>query len=229
MLAKLRIKNGIYPLISLASSLLILFSGLLMVGGDWFSYFFILVFFIYISFGYAKTMFLVMIIFLPVSLIAGIITYLGSGFHDAVSNIWRILLLGMGAVLTVSIEPADLVRNLNQLKVPRYLTTGILISLRFVPVLAEEFRRIRLAMRLRGINAGIYRPTILYRAFFIPLIMRLMSISDTLTVSLETRAFTIKEEVTSYKIIFLKLKDLLFAALILLLVSTGLILTFLVK
>lgn len=226
MFEKVKVKNGIYPLLSLFFSVIILFSGLLIVNGAWIVHFFILLSLIYVFFGYGKTMFVILVVFIPLSLSAGLITFITSDMQDSLSNLWRVLLLGMAAVLTLSIDSADLVRNLNQIRVPRFITTGILISLRFIPVLAEEFRRIRLAMKLRGINTGFYRPSILYRAFFIPLVMRLMSISDTLTVSLETRAFTMKNEATSYKIISLRPKDIIFSFWVSVLVTAVLFMTF---
>ena len=60
----------------------------------------------------------------------------------------------------------------------------MLITLSFVPVLAAEIRQVRSAMKTRGATS-LYKPAVLYRAFLIPLIVRLVNISDTLTLSLD--------------------------------------------
>ena len=68
------------------------------------------------------------------------------------------LLLGISVVPTLSMLPMDLVRCLNQLRCPRILSLGLLIALRFMPIMGQEIQRIRRAMKLRGVNAAWYNP-----------------------------------------------------------------------
>ena len=55
---------------------------------------------------------------------------------------------------------------------------------------------------------------IFYRAFLIPLIMRLVNISDTLALSVETRGFTAQGEHTVYKTVKLSARDIIFLLLL---------------
>lgn len=123
----------------------------------------------------------------------------------------RFLLLGICSVPLLSIPPADLARALNQLKVPRTLTLGMLITIRFIPILFGEIFQIRDAMRSRGVNVWFYTPKTFYRAFLVPLIMRCVNISETLSLSVETRAFdTESKEAAVYKPVTFKTRDIIF-------------------
>lgn len=116
----------------------------------------------------------------------------------------------------VSMPPSSLVRCLTQLKFPRLMTLGILITLIFIPILNREINQIRNAMKTRGATT-LWRPQVFYRAILIPLIVRLVNISDTLTLSVETRGFICDDVKPSvYKPIKIKSRDIVFAVLFLL-------------
>ena len=60
---------------------------------------------------------------------------------------------------------------------------------------------------------GLLNPAILYRAFLIPLMVRLVNLSDTLALSVETRGFTTyPAPYTVYRPVYLQAKDVAFAA-----------------
>ena len=132
----------------------------------------------------------------------------------------RCLLIGVCVVPLLSVPPAQLTRSLNQLKFPRLLTLGMLVTIRFIPVLYSEIWQIRDAMRSRGIDTRWYSPkwyANLYRAFIVPLIMRVVGISDTLSLSVETRAFdTENREATVYKPVAFTPRDAVFITLVIL-------------
>lgn len=116
----------------------------------------------------------------------------------------------LAAALGMSVEPADMTRSLSALKVPRGVTLGMLIALSFPPVLGAEIKRVREAMKTRGAGS-ILNPKILYRAFLVPFVMRLVNISDTLSLSVETRGFSLeKTPYTVYKKEIVCLSDVLF-------------------
>ena len=86
----------------------------------------------------------------------------------------------------------------------------MLIAMSFVPMLKNEIARVREAMKTRGAGS-VLNPQILYRAFLVPLVMRLVNISDTLALSVETRGFTLgKAPYTIYKREYFVASDLLF-------------------
>ena len=135
----------------------------------------------------------------------------------------RCLVIGVCIVPLLSVPPALLIRCLNQLKMPRVLTLGMLVSVRFVPIVYGEISQIRAAMRTRGVDTRLnsiawYRPSNLYRAFLIPLVMRSINISDTLSLSIETRGFDPQvREATVYHPVRFTLRDGVFTFLIALL------------
>ena len=116
----------------------------------------------------------------------------------------------LAAALGMSVEPADMTRNLSTLKMPRGVTLGMLIATSFPPVLGAEIKRVREAMKTRGAGS-VWSPKIFYRAFLVPFVMRLVNISDTLSLSVETRGFSLeKVPYTVYKKETVCLSDVLF-------------------
>ena len=116
----------------------------------------------------------------------------------------------LAAALGMSVEPADMTRNLSTLKMPRGVTLGMLIATSFPPVLGAEIKRVREAMEIRGAGS-VLNPKIFYRAFLVPFVMRLVNISDTLSLSVETRGFSLeKVPYTVYKKEIVCMSDVLF-------------------
>ena len=99
------------------------------------------------------------------------------------------------------------------MRLPRVLTLAMLITFTFFPLLRAEVRQPREAMRTRGAG-GFLNPASLYRAFLIPLMVRLVNLSDTLALSVETRGFTTyPAPYTVYRPVYLQARDGAFAAL----------------
>ncbi len=211
-----RPSNRIYPLFSIIFSVLIFIVGLFLVKESGFLIYLGSVIALYIIFGYSRAMFKVLMIIVPMSFFAGLVALIGANYVSAFQTSLRFFSFGLSTVLSLSIEPVDLVRSLNDLKFPRVLTLGLLITLRFISIISDEMKRIKIAMKTRGVNANFFNLKMLYRAFVIPLISRVISISDTLTISLETRYFGMHTDHTVYKPVKLKGKDYLFAIILIL-------------
>lgn len=199
MLAKMRSGRAVYPLFCLLSCILTFFCGLLMVRQGWFLLYLIALLVINVTFGYGPTALRLVPAFLAVAVAVGLLSLPFATPQQAMQTGYRVLLLGVSAVPTIGMAAIDLVRVLNRLKCPRWLTLGLLIGLRFVGVMAREIGRIRQAMRLRGVSGAWYDPKVVYRAMVVPLMMRLLGISDLLALSLETRAFSMDGVVTRYR------------------------------
>ncbi|MBR1868406.1 MAG: energy-coupling factor transporter transmembrane protein EcfT, partial [Clostridia bacterium] len=111
----------------------------------------------------------------------------------------RLLVIGTAVIPGMSVAPVDLTRNLNQMKAPKGVTLGMLIALNFTPLLRLETKRVREAMKTRGAGS-LLSPKVFYRAFLIPFVTRIVNISDTLALSVETRGFSLeKTQTTVYK------------------------------
>lgn len=134
----------------------------------------------------------------------------GGDFQAALSMLNRFGALFLGVALSMSIAAVRMTRSLSQVHTPRAITLGMLISMSFVPMLKGEIKRVREAMKTRGAGS-VLNPKILYRAFLVPFVMRLVNISDTLALSVETRGFTLGGSLYSiYKKEYPALSDVLF-------------------
>ncbi len=149
----------------------------------------------------------------------GITALMNSSFDMFWLSPARCLVIGVCIVPLLSVPPALLTRCLNALHVPRIVTLGMLVTVRFVPIVWSELSQIRAAMRTRGIDTRLnspawYRPSNLYRAFLMPLVMRTVNISDTMSLSVETRGFDpAVREATVYRPVLFTVRDGVFTFL----------------
>ena len=196
-----RYKRNLYPLFAIASALIIMVFGLVMAKSIACSYFLLGAFVWLIVFGCWKQCLKALAVYV---VIGGIFTMIAYYSANKNSNVALAMANRFGAVFLaivpgMSIQAVAMTRNLSQLHTPRAITLGMLITTSFVPVLSGEIKRVREAMKTRGAGS-ILNPKIFYRAFLIPLVTRLVDISDTLALSIETRGFTLgKSKYTVYK------------------------------
>lgn len=204
-------KKQIYPVIALLSGILIIVFGLLTAKRLSGVYYLLGVFLWLCLFGMGKNCLRV----LPGILILGGIFFgisyaIAQNTQKAMGLAVRIAAVMLSVVPGMGVEPVRMTRNLSQLHTPRSVTLGMLIARSFMPMLTDEEKRIKEAMKTRGAG-NAFNPKIFYRAFLVPLVMRLVNISDTLSLSVETRGFTLgKTPYTIYKKETIGVKDILF-------------------
>ena len=223
MLETFEVKKLFYPLISFSVSVIVLIFGMLFSKNLLAFAFATAIFVLYSAFGLFKSAWKMTVAMAICGLIIGGLSFLTNRSLDAFwQTLLRMILLGLCAVPMVSTSPCDLTRCLAKLKCPRVITLGMLVTLKFIPVLVGEIKQIWEAMKVRGANMNWYRPSCIYRAFIIPLVMRIIGISDTLSLSLETRAFTLDDSTSSvYKVIKIKARDFVFLACVIVLCASG--------
>lgn len=194
-------KKNIYPLFAVASALLVLIFGLITAKSVVCSYFLAGAFVWLFLFGCWKQCLKTLPLYIIVGGIFSLIAYYAAN-KDAAAALAMANRFGavfLALVPGMSIQPVQMTRNLSQLHMPRTITLGMLITMSFVPVLKAEISRVSEAMKTRGAGSFL-SPKIFYRAFLIPLVTRLVDISDTLALSIETRGFTLgKCKYTVYK------------------------------
>ena len=208
----LSFRYKIYPLFVFLASLFLIVFGLCMARNVKCSYFLAGCFVWLILFGCKKSCIRVLPAFVVVSGLFALIAYFayGKNGNAAMAMANRFASVFLAAALGMSVEPADMTRNLSTLKMPRGVTLGMLIAASFPPVLGAEIKRVREAMKTRGAGS-VLNPKIFYRAFLVPFVMRLVNISDTLSLSVETRGFSLeKVPYTVYKKEIVCLSDILF-------------------
>ena len=223
MFEAFEVKKPFYPLVSFAVSIITLIFGMLFSKNLLAFAFATAIFVLYSAFGLFKSTWKMTVAMAICGLIIGGLSFLTNRSLDAFwQTLLRMILLGLCAVPMVSTSPCDLTRCLAKLKCPRVITLGMLVTLKFIPVLVGEIKQIWEAMKVRGANVSWYRPGTIYRAFIVPLIMRIIGISDTLSLSLETRAFTLDDSESSvYKVITIRARDFVFLFLVIALCVFG--------
>ena len=202
----------LYPLVAILAGLFIIVFGLVMAKEMLVCSIFLAAVFVWLLlFGCRKSCLHALPMFL---IVAGIFFGIFYGATGTVDSGWamanRFGALFLAAVPGMATAPVRMTRALSQVHTPRSVTLGMLIAMSFVPMLKVEIKRVREAMKTRGAGS-ILNPKILYRAFLVPLVMRLVNISDTLALSVETRGFALgKAPYSIYKRESVVLSDILF-------------------
>ncbi len=205
-------KKKIYPILVFIISIFFVVFGLVMARSKNFSWFLLGAYLWMLLFGCKKGCLHMIFPFIVSGGIFGVIAYFSYGrdFASALAMVNRFGAVFLAIALGMSIEPIDMTRNLSTLKAPRGVTLGMLIATSFPPVLRAEKQRVREAMKTRGAGS-VLNPKIFYRAFLVPFVMRLVNISDTLSLSVETRGFSLeKTPYTVYKKEIFCISDVLF-------------------
>lgn len=209
--------SNLYPLIAIVGGLTIVIFSLVYANDVRCSYFLIAAYLIMFLFINYKTCLKSLIYLTIIGGLFFLIAYLVSNRLDqGLSMINRVAAFTVGMIPGVSLGTDRLARNMSQIRAPRSLTIGMLIVFSFMPTLLNESRRVKEGMKARG-SFTVLNPKILYRAFLIPFITRIVDISDTLSLSIETRGFDLHNKNYSlYKKEYIRFSDILFLLLIVL-------------
>jgi len=101
----------------------------------------------------------------------------------------RLLVLSLPApVFALTTSPTDLVRALQAIKLPSFLVLSLMLVWRFLPVIQQESQRILEANQLRGVELS-RQPHRWFSGLFVPLVFRIVSYADEVTIGLETRGY----------------------------------------
>lgn len=91
-------------------------------------------------------------------------------------------------VFAFTTSPTDLVRALQAMKLPSFIVLSLMLTWRFLPVIQQESQRILEANQLRGVDLS-RRPHLWFSGLFVPLVFRIVSYADEVTIGLETRGY----------------------------------------
>ncbi len=211
---KLKAKKPLYPMLCMLLSLATLIFGLIMATKDNIFMFYIAVYLLYLAFGYYKSCIAIIPGLAVTTFVIGGLTYLITKDLATTYHAFnRALAITFPAIPGLSVSTTHFVRNLRQLKVPKMITLGMLITLNFIPLFAKEMRQIKEAMKTRGVSLFL-NFKVFYRAFILPLFVMILQISDTLSLSVETRGFvTDKVQTTIFEPIKFTARDIVFVML----------------
>lgn len=88
-------------------------------------------------------------------------------------------------------HPSDLILALNKLKLPKKMSFILTLSIRFLPSLIEEAKRILIAQQLKGLNLkGFKGATKSFYHLIIPLVINSLQTARKIAISAEIRGFS---------------------------------------
>ncbi|GAB7024097.1 energy-coupling factor transporter transmembrane component T family protein [Salidesulfovibrio brasiliensis] len=129
-----------------------------------------------------------MLALLGLSMVGGIHLLIGGSLRESVTSLLRLVsLTGITAALMLSTDPADLLRSLRSLPLPRSVLLGLTLVWRSLPLLKRELDAILLACRLEGVRPSPLKPASLIQHVFVPLAFSMACFADEVSLSLETR------------------------------------------
>lgn len=207
-------KNALYPLLGMMASIATIVFGLLCAKMDNVIYFYVALYAIYLAFGYYKACLAILPMLASMVIMFGGITYLiGAGTQSIIYAINRCFAICFGVIAGLGMSAPQFIRSLRQIKVPKIITLGMMIAINFFPLFIKEMKQIRAAMKTRGAGSML-NLKVFYRAFLIPLVVRIVHISDTLSLSVETRGFTVEPtDTTIFEPTSLGIRDVIFSVL----------------
>lgn len=211
-------KSKIHPIIGIILAIYIMIFSLVRSYDLNTLYFLASIYLLFIIFGmYIEALKIIPFSIISILIFSGLTYLINKNITSTMAMTNRLLGLSIAVIPSMSISSVDLTRSLNQMRVPRAITLGMMITMSFIPLLSLEVKRILEAMKTRGVTS-ILNPKAFYRAFLIPLIMRIVNISDTLALSVEARGFSMNNKNYSvYKRVKIKPRDIIIPLVVIIL------------
>ncbi|MGF1602676.1 MAG: energy-coupling factor transporter transmembrane component T family protein [Thermosynechococcaceae cyanobacterium] len=114
---------------------------------------------------------------------------LGNGPEAIFSTLRLLAILLPTPVLALTTPPADLIRSLQTVRLPSFLTLSLMLIWRFFPLMQQELQRIWEANQLRGIDLR-WRPRQWFSGLMVPLVFQMVVYADEVTIGLQTRGYS---------------------------------------
>lgn len=215
----LSVARPLHPLLSVACAVVALTFGLLLRDVTTLLPFVAGLALLFVIVDYGALLARAALVIVPLAALIGALAALfGGNVSSGLMTFGRISLLGLTTALAWTIDPTQLARALRQAGAPPIVAIGLLITVRAIPTLVGEAMRIRDAMQVRGLALRRTPLRVLYRALVVPLLIRVLTLAESLALALETRAFTGDPRATVYRPVTLHRRDYGVAALLTLLV-----------
>lgn len=132
-----------------------------------------------------------------------------------VSRMTLIAMFGSYIINTTSVS--EMLEALNKMRIPRSISIPFSVLLRFAPTIKIEFKALKENMKIRGILTGRYflllHPIKYIEYALVPLLMRMIKISDELSVSALIRGLDSNEKRITLTELRFRIIDLLFGLL----------------
>ena len=128
------------------------------------------------------------------------------------------LIVMFGGYITKTVSVNEILEALNRMKVPRSIGVPFSVLLRFVPTIKIEFRALKENMKIRGVVTNRFFPLlhpIKYIEYtLVPLLMRMIKISDELSASALIRGLDSDEKRVTLTELRFRTTDLMIGLLV---------------
>lgn len=184
-------ESQIYPLFSIISFTLIFVIGMIFVRSSWMWIFLGIFYVLFFAYGYWKQClksFILLVVLTGLSV--GITAIFTRDAKDLEAVALRCSMISVAAVPMMKMSYSRLGKMLDTMRAPRSLSLMVMVLFSFVPILFGERHKIEQAYKVRGGNP--YVPFAFFRTLIVPFIVRTISVSDTLALSVETRGFDLR-------------------------------------
>lgn len=122
----------------------------------------------------------------------------------------------LAAVIVSTTHVNEFMSSLSRMRVPRSVTIPLAVMLRYVPAIREDWRFIKDAMRMRGVNPSLAgflrRPGMTVECLYVPLMMGASNVADELSMASVARGIENPAQRTCYAHIEFRASDALLVA-----------------
>lgn len=119
-------------------------------------------------------------------------------------------LISVAILISLTTEPSKMINVLRKLRCPYELTIMVVISIRFIPLIIEHWKKLNAVANVRGVDTGgILGRLRSVRRLFTPLIIHSIRRSAQLAYSLDARGFRSAKNPTTMEVLHLRLSDYL--------------------
>lgn len=123
-----------------------------------------------------------------------------AGVTDGLSLVFRFInIISSSYLFVATTDPNSLAYSLMQVGLPYRFGFMLITSLRFIPVFYMELSQVRNAQMAKGIDLegfSLKKFSLIIRYLFVPLVVSALSKVDSLTISMESRAFGLYQKRT---------------------------------
>ncbi|EFI41942.1 energy-coupling factor transporter transmembrane component T [Peptoniphilus sp. oral taxon 386] len=101
-------------------------------------------------------------------------------------------------LLITQYNSSEILSSLQKLKLPKIFIIGLTVTIRYIPTFRREFKTIKEAMSIRGVDFSIRRPIRTFEYLIVPQLFRCLSLSGELTSAGLTRGISAPNKRTGF-------------------------------
>lgn len=113
----------------------------------------------------------------------------GDWYQSILSTLRLMAILLPAPILALTTPPSQLIRSLQQVRLPSFVTLSLTLIWRFFPIMQQELQRIWEANQLRGIDLK-RQPRQWFSGLIVPLVFQMVVYADEVTIGLQTRGYS---------------------------------------